>query len=118
MSKACTFTTSLSHTFTDKPGAPENFKVTDVAEDTISVHWDPPSDNGGCLITAYVVEYREASKRSWQSAGTTGDVEMTLTRLTEGQLYMFRVAAENDVGTGPFVELAKAVAPKSKFGEY
>ena len=90
--------------------------MTDVAEDTISVHWDPPSDNGGCLITAYVVEYREASKRSWQSAGTTGDVEMTLTRLTEGQLYMFRVAAENDVGTGPFVELAKAVAPKSKFG--
>ena len=103
---------------TDKPGAPENMKVTEVTEDMICVHWDTPSDNGGCLISAYVVEYREARKRAWQSAGTTGDVDLTVTRLSEGQLYMFRVAAENEVGTGPFVELPKAVAPKSKFGEY
>jgi hypothetical protein len=31
---------------------------------------------------------------------------------------MFRVAAENEVGVGEFVDLPKAVVPKSQHGEW
>jgi len=36
--------------------------------------------------------------------------------LSAGTQYQFQVAAENDVGLGPFAELAKPVAPRSQFG--
>ena len=34
-----------------------------------------------------------------------------------GQGYLFRVAAENEVGVGEFVELPSAVIPKSQHGK-
>lgn len=36
----------------------------------------------------------------------------------EGHKYVFRVAAENDVGVGPYVELRQPVTAKSQFGKY
>jgi titin len=103
--------------FPDKPSAPENFTVASMTENTVSLRWSEPSDNGGCLITQYVVERREGNKRTWQRDSTTTDVEHTAIALTAGQSYSFQVAAENEVGTGPFVELPKTVIPKSQFGE-
>ena len=35
----------------------------------------------------------------------------------EGHKYVFRVAAENKIGVGPWVELRQAAAAKSQFGE-
>ena len=37
--------------------------------------------------------------------------------LTEGKAYLFRVAAENEVGQGPFVEIPEPVTAKSAFGK-
>jgi len=87
-----------------------------MTETTVSLKWAEPSDNGGCLITQYVVERREVSKRTWQRDGTTTDLELKAIALTQGQAYSFQVAAENEVGVGPFVELTKSVTPKSQFG--
>ena len=82
------------------------------------MEWEEPEDDGGCLVTQYVVEHREGMKRTWQRDGTCEDEEYTAIALTEGQNYVFRVAAENEVGVGEFVELDKPVTPKSQFGKY
>jgi len=103
--------------FPDKPGPPEDLKPTAVSEDTVTIQWAPPKDDGGSEIIGYVVEKREASKRTWQKVDTTEELEMEVNSLQEGQSYIFRVAAENEIGVGEFVELSKAATPKSQFGK-
>lgn len=108
---------SVCFAFTDKPGPVENLKVKGVTEDTVSLAWEDPKDDGGCLISGYAVERRDAGKRSWTRVDTCTDLEFEVTKLTEGQTYNFQVAAENEVGLGPFTELTKGVVPKSGYGE-
>jgi len=86
-----------------------------MTENTLKLKWAEPSDNGGCLIKQYVVEKREASKRAWQREGVATDTEYQVIALTTGTPYLFQVAAENEVGVGPFVELSKPVSPRSQF---
>ncbi len=101
----------------DKPGIPVDLRVAGFTETTVSLSWSPPSDNGGSEITKYVIERREASKRAWQTVGDTIELLYEVTSLQEGQTYLFRVAAVNDVGQGEFAELSQAVAPKSQHGK-
>lgn len=84
----------------------------------MALKWNAPDDDGGCLITGYIIENRESSKRSWQRDGTTSDITYESIALTEGATYVFRVAAENEIGLGEFVELSKSVQPKSQYGNY
>ena len=63
---------------------------------------------------------REALRRSWNRAGYVEAHESLTyeaTALTQGQQYSFRVAAENEVGLGEFVEMKQSVTAKSQFGE-
>ena len=99
----------------DKPGPVENLKTTAITENSVSLKWEDPEDDGGCMITEYVIEKREVAKRTWERDGTNEETEHTSIALTEGSSYNFRVAAVNEVGTGPFTELPKAVIPKSQF---
>lgn len=95
----------------------ENLKVVETTENTVTLKWDDPADDGGCLITGYVIEKKEGLKRSYQRDGSTTDMQYQSIALTEGQSYVFRVAAENEVGTGEFAELSKSIAPKSQYGK-
>ena len=101
----------------DKPGCPVNFHATDMTEDTVSLAWAVPEDDGGCEIKYYIVEKRESSKRSWQSVARTTELLMSVASLQEGTTYMFRVAATNDVGNSEWVELDKPITPKSQYSE-
>ena len=78
--------------------------------------WNEPADDGGSEVTEYVVEKREASKRSWSKVETVEEKEILVKNLVEGTQYMFRVAAKNEVGTGEFVDLSQAVTAKSPHG--
>ena len=64
------------------------------------------------------MEMRPTSKKSWTKVDDTKSLELTASNLSEGTEYVFRVAAQNAVGVGEFVELQKAVIPKGQFGEY
>ena len=100
----------------DKPGPVDNLKVTNMTEDSVSLSWLPPDDDGDALIERYIIEKVEGTKRAWQPDGTCEDVEYTSSGLREGQQYRFQVAAENEVGQGPFTEISKPVTPKSQHG--
>ena len=92
--------------------------MTGVTDKNVSFSWDVPKDDGGCEITGYKVEKREASKRNWSHVRNTEELTCIADHLVEGQGYMFRVAAENEIGIGEFVELDRAATPKNQFGKY
>jgi titin len=102
--------------FSDVPSAPTSVHVTALTGDSIALGWELPEDDGGCKVTGYVVEYRgeTGKKKSWQPGGRTEERHKMLTGLSEGRAYLIRVAAENEVGRGPFVQLDKPVTPIGK----
>lgn len=97
----------------DKPGPPRDLRATTVTEDSVTLTWLAPSDNGGSDVTSYVVEKREALRMTWQPVGTTSDTTIAVPNLSEGVQYVFRVSAVNKVGTGAPEELSRAIAAKS-----
>ena len=98
--------------FVDVPSSPRDLHVTDVTQDSITLSWLPPADNGGSEVIRYVIEKRDALRMSWQMAGTTPTTKFTVTRLSEGVQYVFRVTAENAQGQSLPEELMKAIAPR------
>ncbi len=87
--------------------------MTEVTETTVSLEWSSPKDDGGSPLTGYVMEKREALRMVWNPVSSPTTTKYTATRLHEGTQYVFRVAAENKVGTGQFEELTKSIAAKS-----
>ena len=109
---------NISLLLSDKPGPPKDLKVTDVTERTCGLKWSEPDSDGGSDITAYHVEVRESSRRTWNRVGTVEAHErrqFTCESLIEGTSYVFRVAAENSCGVGEFTELSQSVTAKSQF---
>ena len=103
--------------FSDVPGPPENFTVTTVTENSIGMRYDAPKDNGGSDITGYIIERREGTRLTWNATAEVTTMSYTAENLKEGQQYTFRVAAENEVGVGEFVEMPEAVTPKTAAGK-
>ena len=105
------------------PGAPGSPKVTAVGNKTVSLGWTVPVDNGGSAITDYVIDYQPYAGSTWfvfaDGIGTTAST--TVTGLTNGVSYNFRIRAVNAIGTGaPSVTVSgspvapgKASAPRS-----
>ncbi len=83
------------------PGAPRNLEGTR-GNGEVALSWDAP-DNGGSSIERY--EYR-IEGGPWTSTGGT-TTSYTVTGLTNGETYGFRVRAVNGVGPGPASEPAR-----------
>ncbi|RXM33309.1 Myosin-binding protein C, cardiac-type, partial [Acipenser ruthenus] len=47
---------SLHIQVVDKPGPPQNLKITDVWGFNVALEWKPPKDNGNCEITGYTIQ--------------------------------------------------------------
>uniref|UniRef100_A0A670HYW5 Titin n=1 Tax=Podarcis muralis TaxID=64176 RepID=A0A670HYW5_PODMU len=85
---------------TDPPGRPE---VTDVTRSSVSLTWSPPLYDGGSKIVGYIVErkpYNEAGDGRWLKCNYTivSENSFTVTALSEGEEYEFRVLAKNAAG--------------------
>jgi len=79
----------------------------------VSVSWTAPASNGGAAITDYVVQYSTSASSGFAtfSDGTSTATTATVTGLTNGTSYYFKVAATNSVGTGNFSDASATVTP-------
>jgi len=74
-----------------------------------SVSWNSPSDDGGCRLDGYVVEYRAETATRWTRANDepVRDLDLVVRNLKPNTVYEFRVAAKNKAGIGAFSSSAK-----------
>ena len=79
-----------------EPDAPTGLSAT-VSDQEVDLIWTAPASNGGAMITDY--EYELDFSGTWTSTGGTA-TSTTVTGLTNGQSYTFRVRAVNRVGAG------------------
>lgn len=90
------------------------FRAQKTTKSTISLCWKKPISDGGSFITAYVLELSEGEDK-WKQIHKGKEASHTMSELTEGKEYTFRVKALNESGEGPPTELA--VVAKDQFGE-
>lgn len=82
---------------------------------SVAVTWVAPS-NGGAAITGYSLDYSSNSGTNWTSWSSTlgpGATTETVTGLTNGTAYIFRIAATNSIGTSLWSTSSASVSPAS-----
>ena len=93
-------------TATSPLGAPGQVPSLVVVADNGSARlaWTAPLDDGGRPVVEYVVEYRATGAAEWTAvpAVRVSGNAATVTGLTNGVTYQFRVAARSDFATGDF----------------
>jgi hypothetical protein len=97
------------------PAAPTGLTVT-AGNAQASLSWTAPTGViAQAPITDYVVQFSSDSGSTWSTfadaVSTTASV--TVTGLTNGTAYVFRVAAINGVGVGAFTAASAAVTPSA-----
>lgn len=96
----------------------KNLQVIDTTDGEVSLAWEEPESDGGSKVIAYVVERRDVKRKTWTLATDRTEIpEYTVTGLQKDSMYLFRVSARNQVGSGPNVETDKPVQAKNKFGK-
>ena len=95
------------------PGAPT--AVTPVAGNAqVALTWTAPASDGGSPVTDYKIEYAVSPPgTSWTPFSDTVSTSTgaTVTGLTNGTSYVFRVAAVNSVGDSAWSTASSAATP-------
>jgi hypothetical protein len=101
MGSSAASTVSGSVTPLGTPAAPTSFSAT-YGNTNSALTWTAPSDNGGSVITDYTIEYSSNGGSSWStfSHSASTATSITITGLTNGVAYSYRVSAVNAIGTG------------------
>ena len=105
--------TSNVITSADLPGAPTTVVGT-AGNGRVGLSWSAPASNGGAPVSGYAVQRSIDSGTTWTTVSTntaSNATTGTVTGLTNGTSYVFRVAAINAAGTGAWSANSAAVAP-------
>ena len=101
------------HTEVSRP--PSKVTITKTTEDSITVEWKAPSNDGGARITAYHIQVKEDTPgATWRDAGKVDGYEsrFTVKDLQVGKNYKVAVLAENENGLSEPGVADKSAAPK------
>lgn len=84
------------------------------------ISWKPPEDDGGAMITNYIIEKREAKEGAeWQLVSSSiSGTTCRIVNLTENAGYYFRVSAQNTYGISEALEVSSVVVMKPPFGKW
>lgn len=89
------------------------FAGENLTNDSCKLTWYFPEDDGGSAITNYIIEKRESDRMGWTTVSYTVTRNNAVVQgLIDGKGYFFRIAAENIIGMGPFIETDKMVLIK------
>ncbi len=103
---------AVTPTAATAPGAPTGISASAGVAQAI-VNWTAPASDGGSSITGYrITPYIGATAQTPTTAGA-GASSTTVTGLTNGIAYTFKVAAINNVGTGPDSAASNSVTPSA-----
>jgi hypothetical protein len=92
--------------------APTNFNAL-AQNQSVKLTWQMPKSRGFLPVVDYIVQYSEDAGATWNTAADSVSTATTttVTGLVNNTNYLFRVAAINDDGTGPYATTAAPVAP-------
>ncbi|KAK4877375.1 hypothetical protein RN001_009881 [Aquatica leii] len=104
-------------TVTDKPSPPGRVQVVMTLGKSVTLAWRSPTDDGGCKIGNYIVEYFRLGWDVWLKAATCRQLTTTIGDLIEGSEYKFRIKAESPYGISePSEESDTIFIPDTKRG--
>ena len=83
----------------DEPSQPRNLRVS-ADEDSATVSWNPPSNNGGAAITGYRADLYRGSTRVDRKNLSASQRSTAFSGLSADTAYQIRVSAENSAGRG------------------
>ncbi|WP_404350837.1 fibronectin type III domain-containing protein [Phycicoccus jejuensis] len=93
------------------PPLPPTALVAARADGSALLTWTPPSDTGGQPITGYQLQVRTGTTVVETRTLTGAPTSTTVTGLTNGTAYTFRLAAVNALGASAFSAASNAVTP-------
>lgn len=92
------------------PGQCKDISASDVTKNSCKISWVPPESDGGSPILHYVLERREAQKKTFMPAMSGVNVlEFVVKDLMVNGEYYFRVKAVNRIGSGEYLDLRNPV---------
>ena len=89
-----------SPTTSEVPGTPSGLTATKDGSSRVDLSWTKPGDDGGSLITGYVIEGSEGDENSFAVLGLSKTTAFAHTGLQPSTTWYYRISAVNDVGTG------------------
>lgn len=86
----------------DEPGKPGTPEVIDHDNESATIKWEKPKDDGGAEILKYIIEKKDKNKPEWEKALEVSGDELTakIGGLPEHGEFQFRVKAVNKAGPG------------------
>uniref|UniRef100_A0A3Q0KKY1 non-specific serine/threonine protein kinase n=1 Tax=Schistosoma mansoni TaxID=6183 RepID=A0A3Q0KKY1_SCHMA len=89
-------------------------EISHIKNNSCSLSWNPPTDNGGSPITNYIVEKQNTKTGDWSVVNSfVRTPNCDITGLDEGNMYRFRVRAANEIGVSEPLDADKAIVAEN-----